>query len=166
MPAGLYEPFRYGVVSYHFVEEEMYVWVATLMRLEDRTVAKLCSAILSDALQKHRQFTTDLLAVPTKATIGILSVGINPGLEPVMSHQLKVIECSIWPEGQGDEPRPCADLYFGRRASSPVVRAVLETRAALAARDLEIDRQWNWLTWADYHRLCVGDVPANDNQRR
>ena len=165
MPRSLQHPLRYGIISYHFMDETMYVWSATTMRLEDEAVAKLCSAILSDALEKARKFAPDFPTVGAKLKVGILAVGVNAALVEPMAHQLKVIEGTLWPEGQRNEPRPHADLYFGRRATSPIVRAILETRAALSARDLDIREKWRWSTFGDRNAFGLAYVASNDNER-
>ena len=141
-PIGFEGPLRYATLRTTFVDQAVYVWVAALVSLEHKHMADIAGAVLTDALHVERELFSDLGRPLTKAFISFVSVEINPGEPAPFTSTLKEVVCSIWSEGQCGEPRPHAYVYFGRGASAPVMRTLLQTRRTLTARHPAIKVEW------------------------
>lgn len=142
MPSLFQGPLRYAILTTTFVDEAVYVWVATLVRFKHEEMAEVCGRVLSDALHKELQLFPDLVAPLTKAFVSFVSVEIDPGSKSPFTSTFQEVVCSVWPKGKCGEPRAHAYLYFGGRAKGPILRTLLFAPSTLTAPHPTIKVEW------------------------
>ena len=161
MPLSLDLPLGYRLQRVLFVQQKMYVWVSTVVGLENQDIAKACFAIFSKALDDQSHLSTEIATPLSKAVIFIQRVVVNSdGVETPLGDQ-QLVKLLLRRKSERAEPSSDAEPELTFRSLAPNRRATGEALLAPPARYLEVRvkrRTFGWIAINDPSNILFAPI--------